>query len=269
MRLVPTGMRLRADLRAGMGACQPRRRTSPVADRPSRVTMSGQAGWGRDIVVMTMTVRVNLVLGIPGHVTCMSTVFPTTRQVSLVMVFRTVCTAGSARMARRSAQRSRRGESTEMEMRCMGTVAMRMRAVRAVLHHLLMMSRIWREQGHALHRSENRAGQRSKVETLSNRPSWIFEIVLGRRRNGRRRGRGGIRAEAMSLSLRMVTGLSRGLLRSRLMHHVRPTRTLERARGRGGPSSLRVTVRIALRLELSEQLLLILPLLGLISGEPL
>jgi len=163
-----------------MRSCQPWRRAGPVADRTSRMAVTGQAGRGRDGVVMPMTVGMHLVLGIPGHVAGVSAMFPAASQVSLVMMLGAIRPTWPARVARCSAQRGRSGEASEVKVRSMRSVTMRVSTVRSVLHHLLMMmARVGREQAHTLHRAEHWAGQGSKVESLSDRSRWIIKVIVG------------------------------------------------------------------------------------------
>ena len=97
-------------------------------------------------MMVSMTVRMHLVLGIPCHVARVPTVLPASGQVPLVMMFRAVGSTRPTRMTRRSAQRGGSRESPKVQMRRMRTMTMRVTAtMRAVVHHLRMMTHAGRE----------------------------------------------------------------------------------------------------------------------------
>ena len=90
--------------------------------------------------MMTVSVRMNLVLGIPRHVACVPTVFPTSGQVTFVVMLGAVGTTRSSGMARCTAQRCGSGEAAEVKMGRMGTVTMRVTAERRMVEHLRVVT---------------------------------------------------------------------------------------------------------------------------------
>jgi hypothetical protein len=129
MSLVPARMSsLCTDMRTRMRPCQSRRRASSRTDRSSWVSMTSHQIRRIRGRMMRMTIRMGLVFSIPGHMTRMTSMFSTPRDVSFMMMLRASSPRWASGMTRRSAQRGRRGESTEMEMSGAWAVTMRVSA---------------------------------------------------------------------------------------------------------------------------------------------